>query len=114
MEPQKKAIFILTCIASVIWSVQRHAESDKNAMQCVCANVKTFARLLLAMNRHSESQCTVQKTTRMLKNGTNKIQIIPLSIKHIGILLLSISSAFEVQRYFFFVKFIKGEANIVS
>ena len=44
----------------------------------------------------------------------NKIEIIPLSIKLIGILVVLITSFFVFELYFFFMNFNKGAAGIVS
>ena len=44
----------------------------------------------------------------------NKIEIIPLSIKHIGILMVLITSLCVVELYLFFMNFNQEAADIVS
>ena len=62
--------------------------------------------------KHTVRTCANVKIMAQFK--MNKIKIIPLSIKHIGILMVLITSLFVLELYFFFMNLREGAADIVS
>ena len=68
-----------------------------------------------AINPHSKSLCTTQQIIHTLKNEMNKIEIIPLLVKHRDFGSFNYELVFRESFFFFFFMILKkGAADIVS
>ena len=73
-----------------------------------------MAQFKLAINPYSKSPCTLSKELTLERSKMDEIKIIPLLIKHVGILMVLIKSIFVVELYIFFMNFRERVADIVS